>query len=78
MKFIIILLIFLTISCSTVVPRASGIVETWNNNLYEFSQAELQFKKEAVVIDKKNGEQIKVKIKQIKIIRIIHDYKDSE
>jgi len=75
MRFLILILLLLA-SCSTAIPRSSGIIETWNNNLYDFSQAELKFKKESVIIDKRNGEQIEVDIKQIKIIRIIHDYKE--
>ena len=78
MKFIITILTFLIISCSTAIPRASGIIETWNNNIYDFSQAELQFKKKVIIIDKRNGEQIKIEIKQIKIIRVIHDYKEDK
>jgi len=71
MKILLILLLFL--SCSGNIQRVSGIVETWNGSLYEFSQAELEISGK-ITIDKKNGESIVIKKRQVKIIRIMHEW----
>ena len=77
MKKILLIILVLMVSCSHTIPRSSGIVETWNGNLYDFSQANLNISDDEIVIDKRNGEKIAVKTKEIKIIRIIHDYKGN-